>query len=153
MVLDPPDISAYFSSLTAPDTIRYPIIWIRIPAVKARLAKKIIQVMSLTQCPCKIQSLNQIPFFNFIKSICYISWSRCLKFIDVWLAPFDPRVGVQISPKCQKRENNLSLYWNHFKWKSQRLLCCLKPQRKFFLEFPHSWENWEFFANLVFEIF
>ena len=104
----------------------------------------------LTQCPCKIQSLNQIPFFNFIKSICYISWSRCLKFIDVWLAPFDPRVGVQISPKCQKRENNLSLYWNHFNWKSLRLLCCLKSQMKFFLEFPYSWENWEFFANLVF---
>ena len=107
-------------------------------------------IVHLTRCPCKIQSLNQIPFFNFIKSICYISWSRCLKFIDVWLAPFDPHVGVQISPKCQKRENNLSLYWNHFNWKSLRLLCCLKSQMKFFLEFPYSWENWEFFANLVF---
>ena len=67
--------------------------------------------------------------------------------------PLDPDMGVQVSPKCQKRENNLSLYWNHFKWKSQRLLCCLKPQMNFFLEFPHSWENWEFFANLVFRNF
>ena len=58
-----------------------------------------------------------------------------------------------MTPKCQKWKKLWTLYWNHFRWKSPGILCSVTVQTRNFVEFPHNWENWEYFANFKFRNF
>ena len=57
---------------------------------------------------------------------------------------------VRMSKKWPNWEFKRALNRDQIRWKSLSILCLFMGHFQIFMEFPHNWENWEFFSNFGF---